>query len=364
MTSTVLPTLAGMALLAVVTVDIIGTILHSWMGMGPVARRVVAGLWWGVRQVERRVGNEQRTRRVAGWVAPFLVPVLILVWVGLGVMGYALIYLPQMPDGFHTGRPVPAPATLLDAFYYSAVTLFTLGYGAVIPISPTTRLIAISEAAWGFAVVSMITSYYVNLTGADSQQKALGQALYLQAGGSAEAARIVIHHLCTGDGRTLVDQVARSRDALVRTGIALQSYTTLYYIRPPRPEVSYLRILFVLHEMAQVLDCMLCPRATPQLAGSGGRLGLRAALERARADLLHGLRCTATQRLDIYDPALEQACRERCRRTAATLRAAGIAVRPDEEAVEEYCRSAAACEMDLRAAAAVVGEPWDEVRGC
>ncbi|HEV2150044.1 MAG TPA: ion channel [Longimicrobiaceae bacterium] len=349
----------GIAVLVVLSFDIIGTILHSWVGLGPIARRVVKALWWVMRVVERRC-NGIASRGVIGWVGPFLVPVVILAWVLLGVFGFALIHLPFMPADFSSGKGIPTSGTLFQAVYYSAVTLFTLGYGSVVPTASATRLLAIMEAAWGFSVVSLVTSYYVNLVGADRDQKALAETLYFQAGESADAAQILIRQLKGRDTRTLEDELGRTRDALLRAQISFEGYTTLFYLRPPQPEYTFLRTLYLLQQLSSLVDHALDPDELPRVAGAAQRLGLRGAVDRARTGMLRAV--LGAERELPHDGGEDREEAERFRAAVRRLREAGIPTRDEGEAVRDHCRCME-WGRQLRAVAAALGEEWGGVTG-
>ena len=50
-----------------------------------------------------------------------------------------------------------------DAVYFSFVTLYTVGYGDVVPVSRGAQLLAITEAATGMFYVTMLIARLVAL---------------------------------------------------------------------------------------------------------------------------------------------------------------------------------------------------------
>jgi len=70
--------------------------------------------------------------------------------------GFALIYLPRMATEFKIDDAAQG-GSLFQAFYFSGVTLLTIGYGDILPITATTRTAAIIEGASGLAVISLKT---------------------------------------------------------------------------------------------------------------------------------------------------------------------------------------------------------------
>src|SRR5690606_6709533 len=74
--------------------DIFHTLWHPG-GFGRIAHRVFQVVWW----VTKRVWPS-RTRPIAG---PIGVIGTVMSWTGLVVVGWALVYLPHMPQGFYFG---------------------------------------------------------------------------------------------------------------------------------------------------------------------------------------------------------------------------------------------------------------------
>jgi hypothetical protein len=83
--------------------------------------------------------------------------------VGL-IFGFAYTLLDQIsPDSF--GSPLEGDLDLGRGFYFSFVTLATLGYGDVVPIGGTARGIAILEAVAGQMYLAVLVARLVSLYG-------------------------------------------------------------------------------------------------------------------------------------------------------------------------------------------------------
>jgi uncharacterized membrane protein len=77
-----------------------------------------------------------------------------------------LLTLAWTPAAFH----LPTPATerlpqLLqsDMLYYSVVTLATVGYGDILPVSETARALAVIEAVVGQFYVAVVVAVFVGM---------------------------------------------------------------------------------------------------------------------------------------------------------------------------------------------------------
>jgi hypothetical protein len=83
-----------------------------------------------------------------------------LVW----SIGYRLV-ASAAPDAFAFSVPPSSPheMTRFNAFYYSFMTLTTVGYGDITPVSPVARMLAVMEAMSGTLFVGVLIARLVSL---------------------------------------------------------------------------------------------------------------------------------------------------------------------------------------------------------
>ena len=148
---TILLTLAGAAMIALALRDIFDALLHP-EGRGTLAAAITRSIWL----LSRRGGSHHRVFLLAG---PLALGGVILSWALLLAIGWALVYLPHMPDGFRFAEGTGGSGDLVDALHVSLVTLTTIGFGDVIPQAGWLRLALPLEALLGFGLLSATVSW-------------------------------------------------------------------------------------------------------------------------------------------------------------------------------------------------------------
>lgn len=154
----VFSTIAGVGLVALVIRDVFHQIFHP-QGSGRLTGLVALGLWRGFRVVARR---RPRALDLAG---PSIVVAVVVSWMLLMAVGWALIFWPRLPTDFHVGSGLPplSEGHFLDALYLSLTSLTTVGYGDLTPVTMPMRLAAVTEAAVGFGLLTASISWVLSL---------------------------------------------------------------------------------------------------------------------------------------------------------------------------------------------------------
>lgn len=160
----------GVALVVLVLSDLFLTLLHP-SGRGRLNRAVMEGVWW----LLRRPG----LRRAASITGPVGVASVVLLWLLLSIIGWALVYLPFVPGSFSYADDLQPRlrSDLLDAVYISTVTLATLGFGDIVPSTSWLRLLVPVQALTGFAVLTAAVTWIMQLYPALGRRRALASRL-------------------------------------------------------------------------------------------------------------------------------------------------------------------------------------------
>lgn len=168
----------GLLIVATGLLDMFQTLLYP-SGNGWLSTVVMRGVWW----LSKRTGH--RMRSASGAVAMMAV---ILMWLFLQVLGWALVYYPYVPDGFAYALNIDHTAyhDFAEAYYLSLVTIATLGFGDVVGIGPWLRFAPALEAIAGFALLTAALAWFSQVWPPLARRRSL--AAELRALGKADVA--------------------------------------------------------------------------------------------------------------------------------------------------------------------------------
>ncbi|MGM1030468.1 MAG: potassium channel family protein [Actinomycetota bacterium] len=163
-------TIAGIVIIALGLRDMFHALLRP-EGTGRISPAVLAIVWRLSKATGHRVGSA---------VGPMGMVLVILLWVMLQAVGWALIYLPHVPAGFNYSPGIDPAAypDFVEALYISLVTLTTLGYGDVVAIDPWLRGATPLEALTGFALLTTALTWFAQIHPPLSRRRALALRLH------------------------------------------------------------------------------------------------------------------------------------------------------------------------------------------
>ncbi|MFJ6281304.1 potassium channel family protein [Arthrobacter subterraneus] len=162
-------TVVGAGLILLMLGDVFHTLLYPY-GSGPVCKTIIRGFWLLSRSVRRRASTIS---------APLAMAAVVGAWAGLAVLGWALIYLPHLPESFVYADGVPQHGDFGEAVYISMVTLSTVGYGEIVAEQPLLRFVVALEAIGGFGLLTATVSWILQTYPALSRRRALAHHLNL-----------------------------------------------------------------------------------------------------------------------------------------------------------------------------------------
>ncbi len=214
----------GFVLIAAGLHDVFHTLLHP-TGKGRVGRFVIDRVW----RMSQALGP--RALSLAGPVA--LVGVTLL-WAALQTVGWALVYYPQVPDGFVyvDGLNEADYGNFAEALYFSLATLTTVGYGDVIVSDPWIRMLSPVEALIGFGLLTAAVTWFMQVYPALARRRAL--AIRLTVLGEAEYAG----HLGDRDAGAAAWTLESLAIDIVQIRIDLTQTPESYYFRESSSAMS------------------------------------------------------------------------------------------------------------------------------
>jgi hypothetical protein len=248
----VLSTIAGAAVVVYGLSDIFLTLVHPH-ARGRLSRAIVAGIWTATS----RFGS--RARAASGPLAAISV---VLTWAAIQAVGWALIYLPHVPDGFvySDGIDPARYPDVLEALYFSLVSLSTLGFGEVVPADPFVRLLSPVQAITGFVLLTGGATWLLQLFPTLARRRSA--ALYLTLLGRADYAE----HLARVDPESASGVVHAVAQQLAGVRVDLSQSPESYYFREGEKPTSLGHALPIAQALADAATAS--PEEGLRIAGS------------------------------------------------------------------------------------------------
>lgn len=194
--------------------------------------------------------HDPRKRESAfSYYGPLSLIFLLVVWAGVMVVGFALIYF-ALGSPFNDATQGPG---FRSDLYVSGTTIFTLGLGDVTPLSPWAREIIILEAGTGFGFLAVVMGYFPVLYGAFSRREVSISLLDARAGSPPTAAELMRRHAYQGaeqDLSILLLEWERWSAELLESHI---SYPLLCYFRSQHNNQSWISALTAILDTSALL---------------------------------------------------------------------------------------------------------------
>ncbi len=274
-------TVLGAAIIAYGLTDIFLTLLHPH-ARGRMTRGIVSGVW------HLTSGLGPRARAASGPIATLAV---VLAWATAQAVGWALVYLPHVPEGFlyNEGINPDRYVDFFEALYVSLVSLSTVGFGEVVPIEPIIRILAPVQAVIGFALLTASATWLLQLFPTLGRRRSTALSLTM-LGRAGYADRL--HEMDAASAATVVRGVAQ-QIAAVR--VDLSQSPESYYFREGQAPTSLGRALPV--AVALAAAARTSPNTDLSMAGTV----LEDALEDLGACLRDNFGARGESRADFID---------------------------------------------------------------
>ena len=158
--------IGGALLVAFALADLVNTLVSTYTSYARwwPSRLIGRSTFVAIRSVAGRLPEDSKWReRMLSVFGPMLLIELLFVWALLQVCGFGLIW-------WGLGE-IPTISGLDDAWYYSGVIFFTVGFGEIVPTEIVPRAGAILEAFFGVITVALVIGYLPSLYAAYSDRE-------------------------------------------------------------------------------------------------------------------------------------------------------------------------------------------------
>jgi voltage-gated potassium channel Kch len=214
-------TLLGIVIVALTLRDIFDVLFHP-LGRGMIARQVVRL----VATAARAAGS---VRTIALLTGPLSYVAVVATWALLLAVGWALVFLPQLPQGFAfaPGLVPGEHSGFLDALYVSLVNLTSLGYGDVSPAAPVLRLLGPVETLFGLGLLTASISWLISIYNAIARRDSLAHEVHL----TKEAEEQLGDKLADADPELLERMLTSFTEQLIATRRDLIHFPIVHHFR-------------------------------------------------------------------------------------------------------------------------------------
>ena len=233
---------AGIACLLIALFDAFQTVILPRRATGRfrVTRLYLILTWWPWGHLAGRMRNPRKRETALSYYGPLSLILLIMVWAGGLVFGFALLYS-SLRNPIHD--PLQAQPGFLADLYISGTTAFTLGLGDLTPHSPWARLLVVLESGIGLGFLALVIGYFPVLYGAFSRREVNISLLDARAGSPPTAGELMRRHAFEGGSdalNLLLVEWERWSAELLESHI---SYPLLCYFRSQHSNQSWIAAL-------------------------------------------------------------------------------------------------------------------------
>ncbi|MGF1586093.1 MAG: potassium channel family protein [Bacteroidales bacterium] len=224
----------GIGMVLFVMTDMLLTILHIDSD-GPFTKFVLHSVWKAFMSITLLLPGQRRL--ILSFAGPFMIFLIFSLWIFIFTFGFSLIYWPYM----HHFRAQDELGILgfWDALYYSGTTASVLGFGDITPLHNAFKIISFVQAGLGFAFLTGIVSYLINLTNGISERNNLSLHLWVETRSSINGTWAVADPLMYEKPEDFLDRLRKIREMIHYVHQKMRNYPILeLYYRSRDPVYS------------------------------------------------------------------------------------------------------------------------------
>ncbi|HET7927944.1 MAG TPA: hypothetical protein VFM40_00155 [Actinomycetota bacterium] len=328
---------AGIVNLLWTLLDVFRTLVmpRAARGRSRLSRILFRPLWSPWRWVGVRRKTIQARERVLAGAAPFFFFVLLVGWVSLALLAYALIlWSPAFVDGIAGHGD-----SFMDALYVAGSSLFTLGAGEV---TGSTRAVVVAAGATGLGLFAVVIAYLPVLYQAFNRRE-VGVLLLDARAGSPPSGPELLHRVgSAGVASSLPELFAEWERWVADVLETHMSYPLLALFRSPHDNTSWITSLGSVLDAATLIITSVDEEPDE------------------RAKLLYGTGVHAVEDLFYYLQLTEREAliqRDEFEDVMDDMKQDGFVVRPLDEAYARFTEKRAKYAPRLDALAVMLAAP-------
>ena len=355
----VLLTSFGVFLLALVFYDVYATILRATKRPGPISEYLNRTLWWTATRITKKLDRRWRHRVLTG-IGPLMLPLLITLLILFLVSGFALLYSSHLESDFKGGM-----GNWLEVIYFSGITLLTVGFGDIVPLTGATRMLVLLEGASGITVISLGVTYLLTVYSALERKRAVALSFYHQAGKGADVPGFITLHFARGRFYDFTDTLKTATRDLQELLESHLEHPVIHYFHPLEVYKGLPRVIFVMLETITILRSCLDAEEYVEAGEHPSVLVAESSVPFVLRELITSLQLEKKAGQEFETEKEEMVRRKRCfNRAQRKLSRAGIKLRTDREAAfADYSALREQWEAKLFWFAEFLGYDWDELTG-
>jgi hypothetical protein len=329
----------GILILAWTLLDVFRTLVmpRAARGRFRLSRILFRAMWRPWRWVGLRRRSVQGRERVLAVAAPFFFFVLLVGWVSLALLGYALIlWSSAFVNGMGSGE-----GSFGDAVYHAGNSLFTLGFGGG-EATGWTRAITVLAGATGLGLFAVVIAYLPVLYQSFNRRE-VGVLLLDARAGSPPSGPELLHRMGSAGVASTLPQLFAEWERWVADVLeSHMSYPMLVLFRSPHDNTSWVTSL------GAVLDAATLLLTTVEDAPNESTKLLYGTGVHAMEDLFYYFRLQERETL-IGRDEFEDVLRD--------MKEDGFSVRPVDEAFDRFTQKRATYAPHLDALAVLLAVP-------
>jgi hypothetical protein len=210
--------------------------------------------WIPWKHIAGHIPEGTRRQSFLGYFGPLSLIMLLAFWATMLIVGFALV---QYGIGGHE-QLGNEPLTFGRILYQSGQSLFTLGYGDILPITALARFLSVLEAGMGFAFLGVVIGYIPVVYTSFSKREIQISMLDARAGSPPTAAELLVRLAGSTETpvieQTVLDEVLRDWERWSAELLESQlSYPVLTFFRSQHSNQSWVGALTTILDVTSLV---------------------------------------------------------------------------------------------------------------